>query len=87
VFGRFDLMRQYLEVERVSFDRMIDPTTTIGVVGIPLVDMSEPLSRGICSNPRLADLRREPPRRCGRICWRAPVVTVVTELYAPVMIP
>jgi hypothetical protein len=38
VFGRFDLMRQYLEVERVSFD----PTTTIGVAGIPLVDMSEP---------------------------------------------
>ena len=35
-------MRQYLEVERVSFDRMIDPTTTIGVAGIPLVDMSEP---------------------------------------------
>jgi hypothetical protein len=27
-----------------------------GVAGIPLVDLSEPLSRGICSNPRLVGL-------------------------------
>ena len=27
-----------------------------GVAGIPLVDLSEPLSRGVCSNPRLVGL-------------------------------
>jgi hypothetical protein len=57
--------------------------------GIPLLDLSEPLSRGICRNPRLVGLTsgENRPDDAGELCWRAPVVTVVTELSAPVMIP
>ena len=60
-----------------------------GVAGIPLLDLSEPLSRGICRNPRLVGLTsgENRPDDAGELCWRAPVVTVVTELSAPVMIP